>query len=67
MYIGCFCFMWCICFGACYRTMYYCRCVTCGAADSYVSKCLYSTCESFGCSCILDPTGVLNWLAIAYN
>jgi hypothetical protein len=27
---------------------------------------LYSLRDCYGCSCILDPNGTLNWLAIGY-
>lgn len=47
-------------------THYLCCISYIGTAQSCCTYCLHSTCEFYGTYCILDPTGVLNWLAIAY-
>ena len=38
-----------------------------GAAACCKSCCVCSRLDTFGCYCILDPNGQLNWLAIAYT
>lgn len=51
----CTVYLWC-----CY---WYCT----GSAASCCYEHLYSLCDTYGCFCVLDPNGVLNWLAIAYS
>ena len=52
--IHCICATWC----------YYCYS---GAADSCCYCLLCSLCDCYGTAQQLDPSGVLNWLAIAYS
>jgi len=60
----------------CYCCVYNCSCtyyvtccctVECGDAASCVYMNLYSLTDTYGCQCILDSTGCLNWLAISYS
>jgi len=44
-----------------------CYCAASGAADSCASSNLCSVVNCYGCYCALDPSGTLNWLAIAYT
>jgi hypothetical protein len=50
---------------------YACYCYCCSAfvgdAASCTLECVHSDYEYFGCYCVLDPAGVLNWQAIAYS
>lgn len=48
-------------------TLYQCYCVVTGASECCVFRCLHSVCDTYGASCILDATGTVNWLAIAYS
>lgn len=77
----CWCKHTCICAPAyciCQVLTYCCLCncqytVDCsywyctGAAASCCYEQLYSLCDTYGCFCVLDPNGMLNWLAIAYS
>jgi hypothetical protein len=49
------------------QTIYWCEICYTGAAGCCISTTQYALCNSYGCFCTLDPTGVLNWLAIAYS
>lgn len=48
-------------------TLYQCYCSFSGAAACCVLNCAHSLCDTYGTACILDPAGVVNWLAIAYT
>ena len=50
--------------GGCFVQCYYCYA---GAATSCCTYCNHSLCDTYGCYCVLDGGGVLNWLAIAYS
>lgn len=51
----------------CFNCQVICYYVYCGGADCCVYEKLYSLCDTYGCQCVLDPGGVLNWLAVAYT
>jgi hypothetical protein len=64
--------------GACVDVICYAICVSCisqdicyyvytGTAACCNYQCLYSITDTLGTATILDPSGCLNWLAIAYN
>jgi hypothetical protein len=57
----------CICTNIVSATLYRCYCVFVGDAACCDFKCTHSLCDTYGCSCILDPNGVLNFIAIAYT
>lgn len=59
----------CACVGLCFiqGTLFQCYCSYSGAAACCVFHCAHSLCDNFGTSCVLDPTGYLNWMAIAYT
>ena len=44
-----------------------CYCVNSGNAASCCLFCNHSVCDTFGCYCVLDGSGVLNWLSVAYG
>jgi len=44
-----------------------CYCATVGDAQMCCYQEVYSTQDTFDCACILDPDGVLNYIAIAYT
>lgn len=46
-----------------------CYCVVCcsGTAGSCTYTNLYTITDTYATSCVLDPAGCLNWLAISYN
>lgn len=48
-------------------TINHCYCASSGAADSCTLEQICSLCDTFGTACVLDSTGNLNWLAIAYT
>jgi predicted phage tail protein len=45
------------------------HCYTCylGGAAACCFGCLHTSQEIYGCYCVLDTTGVLNWLAVSYS
>jgi hypothetical protein len=45
---------------------YVCYCLIQGAAASSLYKNLCSLTNTYGCYCLLDPTGIVNWMAISY-
>lgn len=47
--------------------LFHCYCVVSGASDSCTLMCAHSLCDTYATQCILDPAGVVNWLAIAYS
>lgn len=47
--------------------LFQCYCVLSGGADSCTLMCAHSLCDTYATQCILDPAGVVNWLAIAYS
>jgi hypothetical protein len=51
----------------CDATLYHCYCLVSGAAACCTLQCAHSLCDTYGASCVLDPTGYLNYLAIAYT
>jgi hypothetical protein len=55
-----------ICHCVCGGYLLQCYCVPTGLAACCVGERLYSLCNSYGCYTVLDPNGVLNWIAIAY-
>ena len=44
-----------------------CYCVPTGDAQCCTKECLHSLQDSYGCYTVLDPNGVLNWLAVSYS
>ena len=44
-----------------------CHCVSCGAAACCDAKCVHSFVSIYACQCILDPAGIVSYLAIAYT
>ena len=63
---GCMCSSWCVCLCNCTRTVCYCKMFCSGSADYCAYMNIYTTQDTYATSCILDPTGCLNWLAIGY-
>lgn len=63
-YTGCYCVSANLCFlgGA----LYHCYCYLTGTAACCNYQNLYTTQDTFASQCVLDPSGCLNWLAIAY-
>ncbi len=62
--------LYCYCVVVDCSYIYYVNCcclVNCGDAASCVYMKLYSLTDTYGCQCVLDDTGCLNWLAIAYS
>ena len=59
------------CWNLCYSGYYCWRCYCCtyytGDAASCCLFCNHSLCNTYGCYCVLDASGVLNWIAISYN
>ena len=44
-----------------------CYCYATGSSACCKACCVSSFLDTFGCYCVLDPNGQLNWLAIAYT
>jgi len=60
---------WAWCINITYNTQVrcYCKSFSCGAAQCCVMHCAHSLCDTYGTHCVLDPSGVLNWMAISYS
>ena len=55
----------CSCFVC--ATLYQCYCIYSGAAASCCYERLYSLCDCTDYSISLDPSGLINWLAVSYS
>lgn len=51
----------------CTRTVCYCKTFYLGSAACCVYENTYTTQDTYSTTCVLDPAGCLNWLAISYN
>ena len=61
----------CYCYSFCLydltRCLYYCCTHLFGGAQLCTSLCTYGLCNTYGCYCILDAAGTLNWSAVGYT
>ena len=64
---ACECITWNFCVWGGYRCLYFCCIQNNGACCCVGCHCIQSFTDTYGCYCVLDPNGQLNWMAIAYT
>lgn len=57
----------CVNGNACCICQIVCSCVSCGDAACCAYNNMCSITDVYGCYCNLDPSGIVNWLAVAYK